>query len=229
MNLFALEYMSDYNTLSEWATANAQSHSDQHVNKLVSEVLQMLNASGNVLKLNGVHNKKAKGYVQHPCTIWSRTSLGNWKTIIEYAKALNAEGNYRNPKRTKDHESWTNIKTFFDFFAEGKLSSDSTTPFAQAMPTHLQSDDPVASYRHYYSTHKAWFAKRTKVTVEIAGQSCKVTRYKVSPATWKRREAPSWWNPVSMDWAIDNGVIKITGENGKQRALTNADRDVIVT
>lgn len=228
MNLFALENMSDFDNLSDWATANAQSHCDQHCNKLVSESLQMLNASANVLKLSGVHNPKAKGYVNHPCTKWARDSLGNWQALIEYAKALNIEGNHRNPKRMRDHLSWTNIQSFFDYYAEGRLKILSTTPFAQAMPDHLQSDDPVQSYRNYYNTHKAWFAKRVKVTVEIAGQPCKVTRYKVTPATWKNRTKPVWWNPVSLDEAIDSEVIKITLENGKQRSLTNADRYLIV-
>lgn len=218
MNIFFLEHITSYPTVEVWAEANARAHSDQHLNKMVSELLQMSNASSNALNLP-CHNPKATGYQNHPCSVWIRSSLYAWQTCYKLAEALNTEGNRRNPKRKKDHESWTNIQTYIDFNAGGLLNNDSIIPPAQAMPEYYRSVDPVAAYREYYCKDKAWFARKKKVKQELFGSVVETTKYEVFPASWKIGE-PVWWNPCSFEDALERGVIKYWVGN-KEKHLTH--------
>ena len=53
------------------------------------------------------------------------------------------------------------------------------TPFAQAMPDELKSDDAVESYRMFYMKDKAAIGKG---------------------ATWKVRGKPYWWDENIADY-----------------------------
>lgn len=217
MNIFFLEYRTQFPNAVEWAAANAQAHCDLHVNKMVSETLQMFNASSNAMGIP-CHNPEATGYQNHPCAVWMRSSLRSWQLCYTLACALNDEGNYRNPKRTKDHESWLNIQRYIDPNPYG-LNNANILPPAQAMPEEYRQQDVVAAYREYYCKNKAWFARKTKVKTEVFGSVVEVEKYVVSPASWKRRGAPSWWNPCSFEDALHRGVIKYWVGN-KEKVLT---------
>lgn len=225
MNIFFLEYLNEYATMQDWAVANAQAHCDQHVNKMVSELLQMFNASSNALGIP-CHNPKAKGYQNHPCSLWMRSSQHAWHTCYKLAKALNDEGNYRNPKRTKDHESWTNIQTYIDYNG-GMMLGTNFQPVAQAMPEEFHRHDAVAAYRQYYCQNKAWFATKKKVKTIVFGGKMEVTKYVVGPATWKSRGEPSWWNPCTFESALERGVIKYW-DGPKEKYLTPDMCDLII-
>lgn len=225
MNIFFLEHITSYPTVEAWAESNAQSHSDQHLNKMVSELLQMFNASSNALNLS-CHNPNAKGYQNHPCSVWMRSSLYAWQLCYKLAEALNDEGNRRNPNRKKDHESWTNIQTYIDFNAGGLLTNDNIAPPAQAMPEHYRNLDPVAAYREYYCKDKAWFARKKKVKTEVFGAIVETVKYEVFPASWKTG-APSWWNPCKFEDALQRGVIKYWAGN-KEKHLTPDMKDLIL-
>ena len=102
----------------------------------------------------------------HPCTIWTRSSLDNFEWVHCYANALNDEYHYR---YGKEHKSVVEV---INKLPEPKnMPRDGLTPFGMAMPDELKDpSDVVGSYRLYYHTDKATFAK------------------------WSHRPEPDWWD-----------------------------------
>ena len=100
----------------------------------------------------------------HPCTIWTRSSLDNFEWVHCYANALNDEYHYRYGKLHKSVEQVINK------LPEPKnMPRKGLTPFLMAMPDELKDEsDVIGSYRLYYHTDKATFAK------------------------WSYREQPDW-------------------------------------
>ena len=90
----------------------------------------------------------------HPCTIWARESLENYEWLFCYAHALNQEHMYRGGA---DHKSFREVIAKLP--DPDNLPSRGRTPFAQAMPDELKSDDAVASYRMFYMKDKAAIGK----------------------------------------------------------------------
>jgi hypothetical protein len=103
------------------------------------------------------------GFLNHPCTQWASLTLENYRWLCE----LNISMCKEYTKRYKRSHVGEAITEWY-FSHPPEIESSSITPFAQAMPTDLKSSDAVHSYRMYYATHKAYFAK------------------------WKNGE-PSWW------------------------------------
>ena len=100
----------------------------------------------------------------HPCSIWSRTSLDNYEWLFCYALALDEEYGYR---YAKCHKSVHSVALGLP--EPLSIPRDGLTPFAQAMPDGLKSQDAIAAYRRFYHKDKATFA------------------------TWKYRSKPPWW------------------------------------
>ena len=102
----------------------------------------------------------------HPCTIWTRSSLDNFEWVHCYANALNDEYHYRYGKQHKS------VVEVINKLPEPKnMPREGLTPFGMAMPDELKDpNDVVGSYRLYYHTDKATFAK------------------------WSHREKPYWWD-----------------------------------
>ena len=102
----------------------------------------------------------------HPCTIWTRSSLDNFEWVHCYANALNDEYHYRYGKLHKS------VVEVINKLPEPKnMPRQGLTPFLMAMPDELKDEsDVIGSYRLYYHTDKATFAK------------------------WSHREQPDWWD-----------------------------------
>ena len=174
MNLFYLDEDFD---------KSAQYHVDKHIVKMPLEAAQLLCTAVWVDEVLGfvpralnkeerkiLNEEKAKikhlpleerpitPYLpmmyNHPCTIWTRSSLDNFEWVHCYANALNDEYYYRYGKLHKSVMEVIN-----------------ELPFGMAMPDELKDeDDVVGSYRLYYHTDKATFAK------------------------WSHRDTPDWWD-----------------------------------
>ena len=131
----------------------AQMHCDKHVVKMILESVHMLST------ICGEGYKPT--HQNHPCTKWARSSCHNLIWLCELTEALHDEWQYR-----FDHQH--NHKSFEVYLALNTwetikgLPDIGLTPFAQAMPEYLQSDDAVESYRNYYKTEKAHLLKFTK-------------------------------------------------------------------
>lgn len=172
----------------------AQDHIDKHVVKMPLEVAQMACTTAAINYVLGTLPKVALGsdarkmmseysskqrplaqedrvfpylpcHINHPCTIWMRTSKENFLWAREYASALNDEYKLRYGKG--DLKAWI-VMSKIDYNSFNFQHRGETTP-ALAMPEEFKKDDPVMSYKAYYMGAKS------------------------SIATWKGRSAPAWW------------------------------------
>ena len=104
-------------------------------------------------------------HINHPCSIWTRESYGNYIWHLILMKYLLVE--YRE-RYQKDHKSW---EVFF--WLDKKIPPNintGRTPFPVCMKEEYKiSNDPVECYREYYLRDKVRFAK------------------------WKNGNIPSWW------------------------------------
>lgn len=182
MNIFVLDF--DLDKCAEY-------HIDKHIVKMPLEAAQLLCSAywtslyDYIPKLMTPFQRQAIQALQtdefyklthynHPCAIWARTSLDNFEWLHCYANALNDEYGYRYGKSHKSLEVVNRLP-------EPNIPRIGLTPFAQAMPEKLKSDNVIESYRMFYMLDKGPFA------------------------TWKYRDKPSWWNDEIV--AAQNGRI----------------------
>jgi hypothetical protein len=194
MNLFYLD--EDHDT-------NAQYHVDKHVSKMVLEVAEMISMAHWVTEAVGYIPRKLtkeeyievlehrhpykilapedrpipyfgqNSHLNHPSTIWVRSSGENYAWAHNYMAALEAERRVRNPRGVPVHKSYA-----LTCALEPAIIKDvGFTKFALAMkamqekyPQYYNEDDPIQSYRYFYMLDKATFA------------------------SWKVRGKPHWWD-----------------------------------
>ena len=142
----------------------AEYHSNSHVIKMVLESAQLL---------CGVHWATQSTYEipyklshkNHPCSIWARECIENYKWLCDLGIELCEEYTYRYGKRHKSQDiiEWCIVHP-------PKIRKNGIiTTFAMAMPDECKIGLPVESYRRYYMTEKR----------ELA--------------SWKNRETPYWF------------------------------------
>lgn len=131
---------------------------DKHVVKMVLESAQMLCTVHNGIAPYKVAHKN------HPCTIWTRSSLTNYNWLIEHGEQIGIEYTNRFGKHHKSSDviEWCKVN-------KPPILDLGLTPFAQAMPDKYKHDDAVVAYRSYYANEKK------------------------DIAYWKRTETPSWY------------------------------------
>ena len=136
----------------------ARQHCDKHVVKMISECRQMM-------RFAHIKNPTKRGYINHPCSVWVRSTIDNYCWVYDLAEGLNEEYKRRYSK-SEDHKSWQTIKSW----EMPEIPTTGLTSFALAMPEQYQDPtDPVGSYREYYINDKQDFA------------------------TWRKTERPHWW------------------------------------
>jgi len=196
MNIFAL---------SECPVESAQQVVDKHVVKMPTESCQMLHTNmlhfmfleefrrePTLRELKAFYNENSDlhflmkpAMLNHPSTIWARQSLPNMNWLLRHSLALCEEYTYR---YRKVHGSQRRIQEAVEwsYFCNAELfPSMHFTPPTIAMfdayrldrsnyfvenPRASEWDFVIASYRNYYIKAKYKFA------------------------TWKGREAPSWYD-----------------------------------
>jgi hypothetical protein len=146
----------------------ARYHCDKHVVKMILETTQLLYTclwlcytddewvKNAPLTKSGKHGYK-KTHQNHPCAIWVRESLDNYKWLCKFGKYLCKEYTYRYDKihSCEKHILWLS-KTLPDIKSEG------LTPIKLAMPEKYKCNNPVKAYRKYYMGEKKDFCKWTK-------------------------------------------------------------------
>jgi len=132
----------------------AQFHCDKHVVKMILESAQLLSTGA---RLNGLNEGYKMTHRNHPCSIWVRESLSNWKWLLALAEALNREYRFRFDKKI-NHKSYDLICSL----SLPKNRDLGLTPFAQVMPERYQHKNPVTAYRKYYRNEKSKIFKWTK-------------------------------------------------------------------
>lgn len=194
MNIFPLEHRDNNESLQDWCARIAHSHCDQH-QKLILEAWQQLNTGCNVLGIET--DNKSIAYKNHPCTVWTRATLGNWQFVIEYAYALALDMAERYGKNEL-HKSAIRIEESIPYCGDGKVTGD-ITEFAKAMPDALKRRHTcsVDAYREYYSLYKSWFARKQRGT----------DKYIVYPCTWKHGNIPEWFVRNPLRRAVIGGCV----------------------
>jgi hypothetical protein len=166
--------------LNENPQLAAQQMCDKHIVKMPVETAQMLSTvhrmlDGHPYVDTGKSGRKIKRWrhttdlsfssgpllyhatmMNHPCTIWARETLGNYRWLVDHGLALCKEYTRR---YGRIHGSWRVIH-YCDYNDPKNINpSEKTTEFPQAMPIHLKvSGDAVSAYRQYYIEEKARFA-----------------------------------------------------------------------
>jgi hypothetical protein len=147
--------------------ASASDLCDQHVVKMPIETAQMLCSAHHVLD-NTVNAPYKNTHVNHPCTIWTRTSLNNYLWLVQYGLEMCYEYSYRYGSN-KQHKAQKVIEWCRDNVPVN-FSSLELTEFALAMPDIYKVDgDAIQSYRRFYLYDKVKFAR------------------------WKYTKQPKWW------------------------------------
>ena len=145
----------------------AKQHLDRHVVKMILESAQMICTTHHLhrdLDIEDYEIPYKKTHTNHPCTKWVRSSLSNYKWLMELTKELNTEYRYRYDKDV-NHKSWDKIKDL----PLPALDDFGLTRWARAMPDECKiGNDVVSSYRNYYNTEK------------------------LNIMTYKKRKAPEW-------------------------------------
>lgn len=124
----------------------ARYHCDRHVVKMILESAQMLSTAA---RLMGIDHGYKISYINHPCNLWVRGSLSNWKWLRKLAIELNSEYKFRYDKKT-NHKSFDLVQSL----PVPNIEDYGVTPFAQVMTEKYKHNDPVIAYRNYYIGEK---------------------------------------------------------------------------
>jgi hypothetical protein len=139
----------------------AKMHIDKHLGKMILEAAQLMCNAYHVCKYVGYVPRKltkeelyiADSFLNdyyrpialnHPCSIWVRTSFENYSWTGKYAFALFKEFG-------KPHKS---MEVIFNLPVPRNLKHIGLTPHALAMPEEYKSNNIIESYRHYYIVEK---------------------------------------------------------------------------
>jgi hypothetical protein len=157
MNIFALAL--DPRTAAEY-------HCDKHVVKMILETAQLLYCAHWVVRPEGLpETAYRKTHPNHPCSIWIRESIENYKWLCELGISLCREYTFRYRKvhKTEAHIVWLSENCL-------PLPMVPRTPFRMAMPDEYKQENPVLAYRAYYLGAKermlVWTNRRPPAFVE---------------------------------------------------------------
>jgi hypothetical protein len=139
MNIFVLD-----NDLEK----SCQYHNDKHVVKMILEGIQILSTA---LWETGKSAPYKSTHKNHPCCIWAKKSLSNWRWLKSFVLALNNEKIFRYGKSHRSVE-------FLKEMEEPDIPDIGLTPFVQAMPEIYRGKDAVKAYRKYYICEKKHFS-----------------------------------------------------------------------
>lgn len=153
----------------------AKYYYDKHVHKIITEIAQMMSTAIRlVLKHKYYDSDKIFKitHVNHPVSVWLRSSNGNWNWTMQLAQELHKEWKYRyGHSQDRIHKSYAKIIYIKKLVRKYDITfgPSTITPFVQAMPNEYKGDDAVKAYREYYMYDKR------------------------NIASWKNREPAYWW------------------------------------
>jgi len=132
-------------------------------------------------------------HVNHPSTIWGRTSSHNFAWLVANTEALFKEYTKRYGKVHASESKFYALMHLFDecmdtLDQQGKIDP---TPFALAMPDSCMLSCPVASYRKYYA-HKAQQEIDKVVVYNVLAKRGCAPRKPALRFVWQRAERPIW-------------------------------------
>ena len=125
----------------------AQMHCDKHVIKMILEACQMLCTTWHIADSEyTIYKPPYKlAFKNHPCTIWVRTSVDNYRWLCNMTLELCKEYTYR---YGKIHKCQTVIDELSQYTPP--LPEIGFTSPAQAMPDIYKDNDAIEAYHTYY-------------------------------------------------------------------------------
>lgn len=138
-------------------TIAAQSLIDIHVNKMIIETGQLLaNCYGKYELKNAPYtqtdNIRGHSHINHPCTKWVKSSEDNFVWLVSHGLALCNEKIFRT---SQEHFTYEFIEWCANHLPELPRIGFTTPALAfNQYPEFQDYNNPVESYRKYYSTCK---------------------------------------------------------------------------
>lgn len=177
MNIFILSW--NVKECAKW-------HFDRHVVKMILELAQLLSTAhwilsdkSTVIKWNQYNCIYKQTHKNHPCAVWVREHLNNYRYIVKLALALCDEYYYRYGKKKNKQHKTRNIIEFLQNNEPTYLDQKKELPLIepmkitkppQAMPNEYKRTDTLESYKKYYMSDE-----------------------KRHLASWSNRETPEWF------------------------------------
>ena len=130
----------------------AQYHCDKHVVKMILESAQLLSTAWYIHcpQSSAERNLYKPTHANHPCSLWTRKTQGNYKWLWELAAALCQEYTYR---YGKIHASQQMIEKLV--WCPRAIIPFGLLDPVQCMPDEYKQADGVQAYRNYYINDKA--------------------------------------------------------------------------
>lgn len=138
----------------------ARWHCDKHVVKMILESCQLLYTAHWILAADlpeppYIHCAPNRGYrpthANHPCGIWVRESLNNYRWLVRLTEELILEYKFRYGNKShkcEEHLEWLRMNEPY------KLKAIGLTPPKCAMPDEYKRSNPVVAYRLFYKFSK---------------------------------------------------------------------------
>lgn len=143
----------------------AKYHCDKHVVKMILEYAQILSTAHRVLDNNNNEDLYKATHINHPSTIWARTTSENYRWLYNLFLSLLDEYTFR---YNKFHRTSRLLDILSLLPYNIKIAGQTELPLA--MPDNCKLGSVVDSYRNYYLIEKFSFAK------------------------WTKRDKPYWWS-----------------------------------
>jgi len=131
----------------------AQYHCDKHVVKMILEYAQLLSTAHRIAEPNNVDWQNAVSlykatHVNHPCAIWTRSSVRNYIWLLRLLEELTYEF-------YKRYGHWHKTTNMIDSLCcTPKLPRLDFTIPPQCMPDDCKHESTVQAYRNYYMKQK---------------------------------------------------------------------------
>jgi hypothetical protein len=178
MNIFALHHKP--RKAARW-------HADRHVVKMILETVQLLytahwvlwypalaekgcralletlSAPPSILTAPSLLYSSQRGYrpshANHPCAVWARQTLGNYRWLVELGLELAREYTHRYGRvhACQVHVEWLKANE-----PQGIRRVPRRTPFACAMPEYIEGLTPIDRYQEYYRQEKQHLLQYTR-------------------------------------------------------------------
>jgi hypothetical protein len=115
---------------------------DEHIRKMQIESAQMLCTAH---WATGGSAPYKKAHLNHPSTIWTRSSIYHYNWLVEHGLAISREFEFRYEKRhkTQDVLEWCKINLPL-------IPNNKFIPPPQCMPDKYKNIDTVEAYKNYY-------------------------------------------------------------------------------
>ncbi len=127
----------------------AQMHTNRHIVKMAIETAQLL-CSAHYMTDSSYKPHYKLSHKNHPCAVWTRTSISNYKWLCELGIEICKEYTYRYGKIHKCQSIIEDLSLHLPEIPELGF-----TPLQQCMPDMYKDEDPIEAYRQYYIFEKS--------------------------------------------------------------------------